>query len=254
MQKKRVSAISFYNTLPFIYGISNSKIMDDIELSIDPPAICADRLIAGSVDMGLVPIASMSEIKNASIFSNYCIGADGPARTVLLASEVPIEEIKEIILDYQSRTSVQLIKLLVHEFWHFNISFKMGSAGFEKTEIKNKTAAIVIGDKAFIVEKKYNYSYDLAEVWKNFTGLPFVFACWVTNCKLEKRFVDKFEEAILYGVSHISDAALTAKFNGLNCISDIEHYLRNNMSYNLDEKKKEGMRLFLEMIGKEKGI
>jgi chorismate dehydratase len=250
VRKKKVTAISFYNTLPFIYGISKNKILDDIELSLDPPAICADRLIAGSVDIGLVPVASISEIMNASIFSSYCIGADGAARTVILASEVPVEEIKEIILDYQSRTSVQLIRILVQEFWHYNIDFKLGNAGFEGTDIKNHTAAIVIGDKAFIVEKKYKYTYDLAEVWKKFTGLPFVFACWVTNCKLEKSFVNRFEEAIHYGITHISDAALTAKFNGLNCLSDIEDYLRNNMSYTLDEKKKEAMQLFLKMMKK----
>ncbi len=252
MRKKRVSAISFYNTLPFIYGIKNNAIIDEIELLLDPPAICADKLIAGIVDIGLVPIASISEIKNAGIFSNYCIGADGPARTVILASDVPVEEIKEIVLDYQSRTSVQLIQILVREFWHYNINFKMGSLGFEETDIKGTTAAIVIGDKAFVVEKKYKYAYDLAEVWKNFTGLPFVFACWVTNCKLEKTFVEKFEEANHYGVSHISEAAMTVKFNGLNRIDDIEHYLKNNMSYVLDEKKKEAMQLFLKLIYKSK--
>lgn len=251
MQKKRVSAISFYNTLPFIYGFRKNEIKEYIELSLDPPAICADRLIAGSVDIGLVPIASISEIKNANIFSNYCISANGAARTVILASQVPVEEIKEIILDYQSRTSVQLIQVLVREFWRFNISFRMGSAGFEETEIKNNTAAIVIGDKAFIVEKKYKYSYDLAAVWKKFTGLPFVFASWVANCKLESEFIDKFEEAMQYGVSHITEAASTAKLNGLNSILDIEHYLRTNMNYILDEQKKEAMKLFLELIAKK---
>jgi chorismate dehydratase len=252
VQKKRVSAISFYNTLPFIYGLKNNAIMDDIELSLDPPAICADRLLAGTVDIGLVPIASISEIRNANIFSNYCISANGPARTVILASQVPVEEIKEIVLDYQSRTSVQLIQVLVREFWKYNISFRMGSPGFEETEIKDNTGAIVIGDKAFIVEKKYKYSYDLAAVWKNFTGLPFVFACWVANCNLKNSFIDKFEEAIHYGVLHIHDASLTAKFNGLNSVLDIEHYLKNNMNYILDENKKEAMKLFLKMIAKSK--
>jgi chorismate dehydratase len=248
VNKKKVSAISFYNTLPFIYGLKNSSVVENIELLLDPPAICADKLISGAADIGLVPVASISEIRNARIFTNYCIGADGPARTVILASDVPLEEIREIILDYQSRTSVQLIQVLVREFWHYKISFKMGTPGFEENDIKNTTAAIVIGDKAFVVEKKYKYSYDLAGIWKDITGLPFVFACWVTNCILEKEFTEKFESAIKYGVSHIPDAAKTAKFNGLKDISDIEHYLTTNMSYNLDGKKKEGMNLFLNLI------
>jgi chorismate dehydratase len=248
MQKKRVSAISFYNTLPFIYGLKNNPVLNEIELFTDPPAICAEKLISGSVDIGLVPIVAISEIKNASIFSDFCIGSDGPARTVVLASEVPVEEIKEIVLDYQSRTSVQLIQVLVKNFWKYNISFKMGGIGFEEHDIKSTTAAIVIGDKAFIVEKKYKYSYDLAEVWKNFTGLPFVFACWVTNMKLDKQFIYMFENAIKYGISHTKEAAQTAKFNGLNSIPEIEHYLTFNMNYIFDEKKKKAMNLFLKMI------
>jgi chorismate dehydratase len=246
--KKRVSAISFYNTLPFVYGLKNSEILSEIELTYDYPSLIAEKLEKGTTDIGIVPIAAISGIKNAEVFTNYCISADGPARTVILASECPPEEIKEIILDYQSRTSVMLIQVIAREFWKLNVSFRKGAPGYEKTEIKGNTAAIVIGDKAFLVENKYKYKYDLAEVWKKYTGLPFVFATWVCNCKLEDKFISSFNEAMKFGLNHIPEAAATAVFNGQTSISNIEYYLKNNMSYVLDNRRREAMKLFLKMV------
>ncbi len=247
MQKIRVSAISFYNTLPFVFGLKNTDIKNEIDLMLNFPAECATLLASGSAEIGLVPVATIPEINNVNLFSEYCIGSNGNARTVILASEKPWKEINEIVLDYQSRTSVALIKLIAKEFWKIDVNFRIGAPGFELNEIKNRTAAVVIGDKVFSIEKKYNYVYDLAKVWKDFTGLPFVFACWVSNCNLDKGFINNFEEAMHYGISHIPEALASVKINGTIQQNEIEDYLTNNMSFELDERKKEAMKLFLKM-------
>jgi chorismate dehydratase len=250
MNKIRVSAISFYNTLPLVYGLKNSKVIDEIELALDTPAECANRLMTGSADIGLVPVAVIPEMKGVKIFSNYCISADGPARTVVLASEVPLQEITEITLDHHSRTSIMLAKIIFNKFWNLKVSYKPGFPGFEKTEINRNKAAVVIGDKVFAMEKKHKVVFDLAEVWKKFTGLPFVFACWVANRPLEDAFVKSFEGAMQYGINHIKEAARTATLNGIRDYESIEHYLHNNIKYQLDDKKREAMKLFYQLAEK----
>ena len=109
----KVSAVSYLNTIPFIYGLRNSELMQQIDLYIDCPSVCADKLINNQVDIGLVPVVILDQLNNPKIISDYCIGANGPVDTVCIYSDVPIEEIESIYLDYQSRTSVELLKILL---------------------------------------------------------------------------------------------------------------------------------------------
>ena len=177
MVKYKVSAVSYLNTIPFIYGLKNSLIFDQIELSLDFPALCADKLIRGEVDIALAPVVSIPQLHNLHIISDYCIGANGAVDTVCLYSDVPISEIESIALDYQSHTSVELLKILLREYWYLNPELKKADIGFEDN-IKGKHAALVIGDRAFDFQTKHNYIYDLSANWKQLTGLPFVFAAW----------------------------------------------------------------------------
>ena len=117
MQKLRISAVSYLNSLPFVYGIKNSGFLKNIELSLDVPSVCADKLISGKADIGLVPVAAIPLIKNARIVSDFCIGADGKVQSVLLISRKPLQEIQKVYLDLESRTSVGLAKVLAKEYW-----------------------------------------------------------------------------------------------------------------------------------------
>jgi len=110
-QKVRVSVVSYLNSKPFAYGIENSAIRNSIDVTYDNPAKCAQRLMDDEADIGLVPIAVIPSIKNAHIISDYCIAAEGKVESVLLLSQVPVEEIETIILDNQSRT---LVIVLLH--------------------------------------------------------------------------------------------------------------------------------------------
>ncbi len=118
MQKIKISSVSYINSLPFIYGIENSIFLNGNHILYkDSPANCADKLISNTIDLGLIPVAEILKIKNPQIISDYCIGAVGKVRTVLLLSQVPLSEINTILLDYESRTSVNLVKVLAEEFW-----------------------------------------------------------------------------------------------------------------------------------------
>ena len=184
----KISAVSYLNTVPFIHGLKQSVLIHSIGLQLDYPSICADKLINGIVDLALVPVAVIPKLLQAHIISDYCIGANGAVDTVCLYSDVPITEIESIALDYQSRTSVALLKILLKEYWQLNPELKKADVGFEEN-IKGKHAALVIGDRAFALNDKHAYIYDLSAIWKEMTGLPFVFAAWVANKKLPQDFI-----------------------------------------------------------------
>ena len=194
MEKIKVSCVSYLNSRPFIYGLQNSDIKNEIELSTDTPAECADKVENGLVDIGLAPVAILSEMEEYRIISNYCIGADGEVGSVLLLSDVPLDEIENIFLDYQSRTSVMLAQILAEKFWNIKPHFIESKENYESL-IGNTTAGIVIGDRTFQMKEKFKYIYDLSAEWKKFTQLPFVFACWIANKELDRSFVKRFNDA-----------------------------------------------------------
>jgi len=242
----KISAVSYLNTIPFVHGLKQSELIKIIDLQLDYPSICAEKLINGIVDLALVPVAVIPKLKEAHIISDYCIGANGAVDTVCLYSDVPIEEIESIVLDYQSRTSVALLKILLNEYWQLNPELKKANVGFEEN-IKGNHAALVIGDRAFALNTKYAYIYDLSAIWKEMTGLPFVFAAWVANKKLPQDFIVSFNKALEKGLSNIDKALALEGDSYPNC-KNPEDYLNNKISYNLDVEKQKGMELFLRKI------
>ena len=246
MVKYKVSAVSYLNATPFIHGLKQSELIKSIDLQLDYPSICADKLINGAVDLALVPVVVIPKLKEAHIISDYCIGANGSVDTVCLYSDVPIDEIQSIGLDYQSRTSVALLRVLFKEYWQLNPKFINAEVGFEDN-IKGKHAALVIGDRAFSLNTKHRFIYDLSAIWKEMTGLSFVFAAWVSNTKLPQDFIDSFNKALEKGLKNIDKALALEGERYLNC-ENPEHYLNKKISYSLDAEKQKGMKLFLRKI------
>jgi chorismate dehydratase len=248
MNKVRISLVKYLNAVPFHFGLKSFFTTDNVKISLDTPAVCSDKLQAGKVDIGLIPVVSIPEISGAEIFSSYCIGSHGSVKSVMLYSDVPIQEVKSILLDYQSKTSVQLIKILAYKFWQIKVNFIHAKFGYEH-DIQGSTAGLVIGDRALSFLHKFSYQYDLSECWKSMTGMPFVFACWVTNKKLSKPFQDDFNQALLYGLNNKSPA-VKALVNRNDFAVDLTKYLRDNISYNYDYEKKNAMQHFL-VLSKE---
>ena len=246
MNKIKVSAVSYLNTLPFIYGLEHSEIINQIDLQLDMPADCAKKLLDNKVDIGLVPVAIIPQLKENYIISDYCIGAEGKVNSVLLLSDVPLSEIKEIQLDYQSKTSVNLVQVLAKKHWKINPKWVNATPGFEG-KIGGTTAGVIIGDRTFNLKKEYQYQYDLAEEWVNMTGLPFVFACWVANKKMSSNFITQFNEALQLGLAQIAKA-IEMQQNGSVSTERLSRYLTIDISYQLDDKKKQAITLFHNYI------
>lgn len=250
MDKIRVSAVKYANTYPFIYGLTESGFDKKIILETDHPADCAAKLINGQVDIGLVPVATLPLLREYHIISDYCIGANGNVRTVLLLSNCPFEEIASIYLDYRSRSSVNLTKVLAKYSWKKEFTWVDTSSNFDFVHIGWNEAVVLIGDQCFEFENKYRNKIDLAMAWKEFSGLPFVFACWAANKKLDDDFLEEFNNALDLGVRNIDAVVEKYEKTGIITGEVLKKYLTENIDFKLDEKKREGLKLFLELLGK----
>ncbi len=244
MDKKiRVAAVSYLNTKPLIYGFEQGMMKDEVELLFDYPARVAEMLLNDEADIGLVPVAIIPQLKEYYLISDYCIGAVNPVASVCLFSDVPLNEIKEILFDYQSKTSAALLKILLREFWFIDPVLTKTTEGYLQM-IKGSTAGLVIGDRALTQRNRSAYVYDLAEAWQQMTGLPFVFAAWIANKKLPDPVLLSFNNATGKGLHHLNEIVAANQFDDY----DLYTYYTSNIDYRFDEKKKQAMDLFLEKI------
>ena len=246
MEKQRIVLVSYHNSLPFLYGLEHSEyIKKNCEIILKYPSECARILLEKQCEAALVPIGIIPNLKISYIISKYCIGAEGKVRSVILASRVPLENIEKIYLDYQSATSVRLVRILAKNFWKINPEFIEASPGYEQN-IKGSIAGVIIGDRCFQYDD-FEYSYDLAEQWIKFTGYPFVFAAWLAVKPLKPEFKLALNEALEYGVNNISDVILKYKDKFTNNFNAVEYY-NKNISYYLNENKSKGMNTFIKYI------
>ena len=241
----RIGAVSYLNTRPLLLGIEQESFLNSIDLVKSYPANIAQDLLSGQIDIGLVPVAILPQLSNPHIVSNYVIGANGAVASVALFSEVPIDEIKSIYLDYQSRTSVQLLKILLSQFWKKEVEFISATEGYI-AQISGTKAGVIIGDRALENLSKYPYVYDLSLAWKQHTGLPFVFAAWVANQPIPAAFMAAFDTANGYGLAHLDE--VIALIPAQEQVYDLHKYYTENISYVYDEEMKQGLAAFLNFI------
>jgi chorismate dehydratase len=248
--RHRVVAVSYLNTKPLLYGLLRSSIQSELELDLAIPSECARRLLAGEADIALVPVAVIPELPEAYIISDYCIGADGPVATVCIYGDVPIEEMTGIYLDHHSRTSVMLTRLLLEEYWQLKPKLVSAEEGYIN-RIGGTTGGLVIGDRTIGLEQRFKYVYDLGEVWKKHTGLPFVFAAWVSVKPLEPDFEAAFNAALRGGMEHLPELQLL--LSSPHPDFDLVEYFTNHIDYDLDGPKRRALDRFLGYVGAAAG-
>lgn len=241
--KIKLGAVSYLNTKPLLYGIEHNEIINKIELVLGYPAQLAAQLQSGEIDMALLPVAAMASVDGARIVSNYGIAANGNVASVAIFSQVPMEEITSVYLDYQSRTSVRLAQLLLENHWNKKVEYKPATEHYIEY-INGTNAGVIIGDRALKQLDNFNYVYDLAEAWKDYTSLPFVFAAWVANKELPADFLAAFDAANAEGLKHIDNVVAANPFP----FFDLKRYYTEHIHYHLDEEKRKGLNKFLQLI------
>ena len=237
--------VNYLNTKPLIYGLEKGPVSEMIELTGAYPSKLAQMLIDGQIDVGLIPVAAIPLLPEYHIVGNHCIGAEGEIASVCLFSEVPMKEIKTVYLDYQSRSSVALLKWLMKESWGIHPEIIAAENESYRDKIEGTTAGLVIGDRALEQRRISTYIYDLGSEWRGITGLPFVFAAWVSTKPLPEDFIRVFDEANEEGIGHIDEIVADLHYDTY----DLQKYYKVHLSYNLDARKREGLKRFLAVLG-----
>lgn len=242
-KRVRLSMVSYQNTIPFIKGLERT---DDFEVIKDIPSKCLDYFINDEVDIALVPVGALVDVDpdEYEVITDYCIGCNGAVRTVCLFSNEPVKELTHVKLDAHSRTSVKLAQVLLTHYWNVYPDYEHRYDG--SNQLKAHEGIVLIGDKVFDVEGKYKYKYDLGQAWKEFTGLPFVFAVWIARKSLSQKVINQLNEQLKYGIDHIDDIQYASGSMGQ---VEFQEYFSRYIDYRFDDDKRKAMQLFLHKVG-----
>ncbi len=247
----RVAASSYLNTAPLIWSFIHGSRRGEVDLVTDTaPASCADMLAREEVQAALVPVIEYQRIPNLRVVGGVCVGSRSRVRSVVLATRegiADLREVRSVALDTSSRTSAALVKIIFREFLKREPEW-VDSTPDIAAMLQRCDAALMIGDPGISFSRERVVVYDLAELWREQTGLGFVFAMWMAReDEVDSvRRVD-FAGARDEGLEHIEEiASLYADVVRLS-FKEISSYLLENISFKLDEELRAGLDLYFRL-------
>ena len=237
-----VAAVSYLNTIPFLYGLRHSEGLS-AGLLLSPPSGCTRAFDERRADIALIPVGGLPQIKDPDfdIVTSWCIGADGSVRTVVMTSDAPLKGIKRVWLDSHSHTSVALARVLAAKYWKIAPEWVELDDYSRLDAPEPGDAFVLIGDKVFDHEERFAGSWDLAEEWQRHTKLPFVFAVWVARKSGPAETLAALENALTLGVERVYESILESDYADRPYAYE---YLTRNIDYFFDEQKRRGLRRF----------
>src|SRR5579862_3952394 len=174
----RISAISFLNTAPLMWDFEHGDAGQHFQIDYTVPSACARALAANEADIGIIPAFTYAEIPGLVIIPNVAIAAKNKVRSILLVAKKPVGDVRTVATDTSSRTSVALLQVLFAKFLGGPREMAAHEPRLEEM-LREHDAALLIGDSALQVPMDAGYHlYDLAQLWREHTGHPFVFAFW----------------------------------------------------------------------------
>jgi chorismate dehydratase len=242
--KLRVGIVNYLNSKPLAWGFLKGHHADLFAPTYHPPALVARLLAQGNLDIGLIPSIEVQRIPGLKVLPDLCVSATNEVRSVLLISSVPMDKIRRVALDQNSRTSAALLRVLMQERFHLDPEYLTERADVPRM-LEDADAALVIGDPALKVDREKYLVFDLAAEWKALTGLPFVFAVWAVRPEVE--FPDLgfyFKSSLRYGMSSL-DIVVREAAAELNLdTADVRSYLTENLAFFLRQEEIAGMEEF----------
>jgi chorismate dehydratase len=238
----RVSAVSFLNTKPLIWGFRDDH---SVQLRFEVPSACAESLAAGTADIGIIPVIEMDRQKLPYI-PGLGIASDGPVRSIFLVSRVPAEQIKTLAVDTSSRTSVELARIVLAARYR-TVPHTIPHPPDLDRMLAAADAALIIGDSALRLDPAALpwHVYDLGAEWKIMTGLPMVYALWSGPRALE--VADLFQSSYRVGRESI-DEIVEREAVPLGFSAELAHdYLTHHIQFELGPEHEKGLSLFLKM-------
>lgn len=259
MNKLKIAASTYLNSAPLIYSFLQGSLKDSCYfLGNTAPARCADLLKENLVDVALIPVIEYQRINNICLIPDVSVSAKQAVRSVILVSKYPINKISTVALDISSRTSATLVKIILEKFYSIKPHY-ITSAPNLADMLKTSDSALLIGDPAITVKLNNYHVYDLAQEWRKFTGLPFVFALWAVNNHWSDNEIDKdyldvaklFIEAKKEGLNNLENIAKEYSHN-LNISSEsLLGYLTSNVNYDLDKENLAGLTHFYKLAAEQ---
>ena len=255
MTPVRLGAVGYLNARPLVVGLDRSPRFD---LRYDLPSECARLLHAGEIDLGLIPSIEYLRGDSYRIVPDVAIASRGPVASVALFTTRPMSDVRSIVMDTSSRTSVALVRVLCARLFKIEPATEAHSPDLNAM-LDRGDAALIIGDKALVwepetVRLKPDTTYDndsiiqkidLGEAWTSMTGLPFVWAFWAGPAGvLSAEDVSALQEARQAGIQQ-SDAVAREYFRDAPQHRDLgARYLRDNIKYYLGAEERAGLDLF----------
>ncbi|MFI6642404.1 menaquinone biosynthetic enzyme MqnA/MqnD family protein [Streptomyces sp. NPDC050504] len=259
--------MQFLNCVPFYWGLARTGTLLDLELTKDTPEKLSEQLIRGELD--IAPVTLVEFLRNADdlvAFPDLAVGCDGPVMSCVIVSQLPLERLDgaRVALGSTSRTSVRLAQLLLAERYrvapdYYTCPPDLGAM------MKEADAAVLIGDAALRASlhdapRLGLQVHDLGQMWKEWTGLPFVFAVWAARkdyLAREPDVVRKVHEAFLDSmalsleeVTKVAEQA--ARWEAFDA-DVLERYFRT-LDFRFGADQLGGVREFARMTGPTTGF
>jgi chorismate dehydratase len=248
----RLAASSYLNTAPLIWSFIEGAQRKNIELHThEAPARCADMLSRGEVEAALVPVIEYQRLSEVRVVPGVCVGSRRRVRSVVLATRnEDLRSVKSVALDTSSRTSAALIQVIFREFIGTSPRFMPAAPNLDAM-LQGADAALIIGDPAMTFEQDGLMVHDMATLWRQHTGLGFVFAMWMIR-EQSLGILDRVDFAVARdeGLANV-DEVLADYDRELDLpVDELRRYLTENISFSLDDEMKQGMELYFRLAHK----
>lgn len=276
MGKLRISIVEFLNTAPLVWGFTDGPLAGKYDLSFAVPSQCAEDLHAGRADVGIIPSIEYQRMEDVVALPGMAIASKREVRSLLVVSKVPIEAAQSLALDTNSRSTVGLARILSRRHWNIDPEF-IDMPPDPDEMLARADAALVIGDPALRLRLRVDalmakapgtagccccggdddeqpvkgvetlFVYDMAQQWREMSGLPAVLAIWVARRGvITPQIAADFRASREYGLSHIGEIAEGAALKLELPPRELESYLTDNIDFSLDDENLAGLRRYYE--------
>ena len=251
----RLAASSYLNSAPLIWSFLHGSKRGQVDFVEAVPARCAQLLSQAEVEGALVPVIEYQRIAGGALVPDVCVGSQKEVLSVVLVSkDTELENIRSVALDESSRTSATLVKVIFREFLDREPAWTVRTPNLEEMLEKND-AALIIGDPGMTFPRHGLKVWDMANVWRAYTGLGFVFAMWmIADRGFERARLVDFAGARDEGVAHVEEIVAEYKQKIPMPVEELRKYLTENIVFHVDDSMKRGLQLYFELAFKHRLI
>ena len=247
----KVCAVSYLNTVPLVWGMIEGAQKGVFDLLFRVPAACADLVIAGDADIGIIPSFELLG-RDLGVVPDVGICCRGAVRSILLVSKVPASRVRTLAADASSRTSVALARVILARKYGAQPAVVARPPDLASM-LGEADGALIIGDPALRLDPATLsfHVYDLGREWMDLTGLPMVFAVWAgaRSC-VTPEVIAAFQGSYACGMNDLGRiVARESAARGFDA-DLVRQYLTSHIVFELGDAERRGMELFLKYASK----